>query len=126
MLILSISTLNSNVFNNTNDIGTLTNQLTTIVGGINTNVSNLSSLESAVSSNASSINAIQAQVVTIQQQADLPFNSAHEWTQQQTFDIPPIMSGANIQSGTIPQNAINGSFVDTSSVQVINGIKTFS
>ena len=48
----SISTLNQNVFNNTNDIGTLTNQLTTIVGGINTNVSNLSSLESAVSSNA--------------------------------------------------------------------------
>jgi hypothetical protein len=121
----SISTLNQNVFNNTNDIGTLTNQLTTIVGGINTNVSNLSSLESAVSSNASSIQAMQAQVTTIQQQADLPFNSAHEWTQQQTFDVPPVMSGANIRAATIPTTAIAGQFVDTASVQYIGGIKTF-
>jgi hypothetical protein len=122
----SVSTLNSNVYNNTNDIGTLTNQLTTIVGGINTNVINLNTIESSVSSNASSINAMQSQIATIQQQANLPFETAHEWSQQQTFNIPPIMSGANIQSGTIPKAAIDGSFVDTSSVQTINGIKTFS
>jgi len=122
----SISTLNTNVATNTSDIGTLTNQLTTIVGGINTNVINLNAIESSVASNATNINAMQSQIATIQQQADLPFTSAHEWTQQQTFDVPPIMSGANIRSGTIPKNAIDGLFVDTSSVQTINGIKTFS
>ncbi len=36
------------------------------------------------------------------------------------------MSGANIQAATIPKTAINGSFVDTDSVQTIGGIKTFS
>ena len=122
----SISTLNNNVFENTNDIGTLTNQLTTIVGGINTNVINLSSLESTISSTANSVNAMQSQISTIQQQASLPFETAHEWSQQQTFLVPPVMSGANIQAATIPKTAIDGSFVDTDSVQTINGIKTFS
>jgi hypothetical protein len=121
----SISTLNSNVFNNTNDIGTLTNQLTTVVGGINTNVANLSSLESSVSSNASSIQAIQSQVATIQQQANLPFDTAHEWQQTQTFLVPPVMSGANIQAATIPASAIAAQLVDTGSVQYIGGTKTF-
>ena len=122
----SISTLNNNVFENTNDIGTLTNQLTTIVGGINTNVINLSSLESTISSTASSVSSMQSQISTIQQQANLPFETAHEWAQQQTFLVPPVMSGANIQAATIPKTAIDGSFVDTDSVQTINGIKTFS
>ena len=61
---------------------------------------------------------MQSQIATIQQQANLPFETAHEWAQQQTFNIPPIMSGANIQSGTLPKNAIDGSFVDTSSVHL--------
>ena len=122
----SISTLNGNVYNNTNDIGTLTNQLTTIVGGINTNVINLSSLESTISSTASSVSSMQSQITTIQQQANLPFETAHEWSQQQTFLVPPVMSGANIQSSTIPPSAIAGQFVDTNSVQYINGIKTFT
>jgi predicted nucleic acid-binding Zn-ribbon protein len=122
----SISTLNSNVYNNTNDIGTLTNQLTTIVGGINTNVTNLSAIQSSVSSNASSIDAMQSQITTIQQQSNLPFETAHEWSQVQTFRVPPIMSGENIQHGTIPQYAIVGGLVDTSSVQTVGGTKTFT
>jgi hypothetical protein len=52
-------------------------------------------------------------------------------TSKQTIDFSnnaPIMSGANIASGTIPASALNGggSYVDLSTTQTVGGAKTFS
>ncbi len=43
-----------------------------------------------------------------------------------TFSSPPVMSGASISAGTIPNSALSTTFVDTSSTQTVGGAKTFS
>ena len=43
-----------------------------------------------------------------------------------TFSTAPVMSGANISSGTIPTSAVASGFADTSTTQTIGGAKTFS
>ena len=53
-------------------------------------------------------------------------STANTWSQIQNFSSPPVMSGASISSGSIPNSALATTYIDNSTAQTIAGIKTFS
>lgn len=62
--------------------------------------------------------------------SSVPFNPANNytWTGVQTFggSTPPLLSGANIFSATIPASALAETYVQTTGTETIGGFKTFS